>query len=865
MPLYDERRSVVQDYAGLTPLQFENAMNKKLGLRSLLTTSFSLLTLALIADANNNGQTFAEDASPVVVNATINTQDVVQRIDQKIYSQFLEHIYNSCNGGLWGELVWNRSLEAGQDGSWSFEDGVLKQDSNATDRRFLLGADLQADSPWTDYDVRVLAKKVSGREGFLILFRASPDMSSYYWLNLGGWDNRYVAIEKQTPKSNGRHVIGGQKEIPPIEDGQVYDIRVVVVGQNIKVFLNQEMIHEVVDFDADAPKSGCVGVGTWSTRAEFGAVLVRDLRRQKLYDMADANVQTIKEPVDVRYWTVEGDAQTRKGDALNSNRYLRFSGQGNLAQKDFAFNTDETYDYSFWARGKGEATLYYNVGANDSKVETVNVENDEWTKLSGTFTVDASSVEASIRLNFVPAENASLDVDQISVFPRSWKEKTEGLRPDLLQAIKELKPALIRWPGGCYASAYRWKSGIGPQDYRVAYPLELWNDIDVNSFGIDEFMSLCRQVGAEPLMVVNVGTKQWVDSVGTEEVKNNDWLQEACDWLEYCNGSVDSKWGAVRAKNGHPEPYNVKYWEIDNEVGPTSTTSAEYVEIVNELVPRMKALDPNIKILACGSFTGEKMKWDVEVTKGAAKNFDYLSVHRYDDPNGFAVNPWENQKFYEAHRDSISKSDNPNVKLFSSEWNAQSTDWRTGLHAGGYLNCVERAADVMEIASPALFLRHKSATGWDNAFINFDNARWYPAPNYVVMKLWRDSYAPNLLSLSSDSPELSGDAPIVNAVATKSEDGKTIYFKAVNCLANSLEYRIAVDKTVDLTNSTVAATCVSPDLAEGEDAKAKLFKRNTLDNPNVVAPHDIPVKIIDDAISVVAPSYSAIVVRIEQK
>ena len=807
----------------------------------------------------------ADESEPVVVAATINSNETIRNIDEKIYSHFLEHIYNSCNGGLWGELVWNRSLEAGSESGWSFEDGVLKQDTTATDRRFLLGADLQNQQPWTDYDVRVLAKKISGSEGFLILFRAAPDMSSYYWLNLGGWGNQYVAIEKQTPKSNGRHVIGGQKPIPPIKAGDIYDIRVVVVGQNIKVFLNQEMIHEVVDFDEDAPKSGCVGVGTWGTKAEFGHVLVRDLRRQTLFNLADVEKINMDSPIDVRYWSVEGNAETRKGDALNSNRYLRFKGEGSLVQKDYALNKGEIYDYSFWTRGTGKSSFCFNVGDKNVTVETFTPDSDEWIKLSGTFSVPSSSVEASIRLNFMPAENAFLDVDQISVFPRSWKENYDGLRPDLLQAIKDIKPAVIRWPGGCYASAYRWKSGIGPQDYRVAYPLELWNDVDVNSFGIDEFMTLCRHTGAEPLMVVDVGTKQWVNAVGTEEVRLNDWLQEACDWLEYCNGSETSKWGAVRAQNGHPEPYNVKYWEIDNEVDPKTTSAAEYVEIVNKLVPRMKAIDPNIKIIACGSFTGDKMKWDTDVVMGAGKNFDYLSIHRYDDPNGFAFNPWDNQKFYEAHRAIVANSDNKDIKLFSSEWNAQSTDWRTGLHAGGYLNCVERVADIMEIAAPALFLRHKSATGWDNAFVNFDNARWYPAPNYVVMKLWRDSYAPCLLNMKSDAPELSGATPAINAVATKTEDGKTIYVKAVNTLPKDVRYLFSFEDNLDLTDATVSATCISPKISDNEETSAKLRKRNTLEIPDAIAPFEAPAKIENAVVNVDAPSYSAIVVKIELK
>ena len=831
--------------------------NKKFSLLSVLF--LATLAVMLIVSPTANAQ-------DVVVEASLDTQKTTQKIDERIYSHFLEHIYNSCNGGLWGEIVWNRSLEAGNASAWSFNDGVLKQDSMATDCRYILGADLQGDSPWTDYDIRVTAKKIAGSEGFLVMFRVSPDGSSYYWLNLGGWGNKYVAIEKQTPTSNGRHVIGGQKEIPPIEDGQIYDVRILVVGQNIKVFVNQELIHEVVDFNADAPKSGCIGVGTWGTRAEFGSVLVRDLRRRTLFDLKGTN-QIVNSPVDVRYWKVSGGAQDRRGDARNSSRYIRFSGRrGELAQDNFSFKEGEIYDYSYWTRGRGMTSFSVRLDESTAiDVKNEGVDSNEWVKKMGEFTVPASSDSASISLKFASRPNNFVDIDQISILPRSWKENTDGLRPDLLSAIAEIRPSLIRWPGGCYASAYRWKSGIGPQDDRVAYPIELWNDIDVNSFGIDEFIPLCRRTGAEPVMVVNIGTAQWVNAVGDPSLKSHDWLQEVCDWVEYCNGDVSTKWGAIRAQNGHPEPYNVKYWEIDNEVRSSDTPSDRYVDIINELVPRMKEIDPSIQVIACGSWMGDKMKWDSEIIKGAAKNFDFISTHRYDDPNGFAFNPWDNQRFFEAHRDMIANSDNPNIKIFNSEWNAQSTDWRTGLHAGGYLNCSERASDVVAICAPALFLRHKTATGWDNAFINFDNTTWYPAPNYVVMKLWRDAYEPNLVELTSDAPELNGDNPVVNAVATKSDDGKTICVKAVNNTENAVHFKLAFDASVDLESVAVQAQIITPSLQEGEDTKAKLYKRNTFDEPNAIVPQEMTTEIVDGKLVFTADSLSAFVVKIKLK
>ncbi len=826
----------------------------KSALRARLSSVFLLVLLSLANYLQNN-------ALSKEINLTITPQNTLHKIDPKLYSHFLEHIYNSCNGGLWGELIWNRSLEAGKASDWSFKDGVLIQESTAEDCRFLLGN--EESSLLTDLDLRVVAKKTSGREGFLILFRSAKDMSCYYWLNLGGWENRYVAIEKKTSNSKGRHLVGALKEIPPIKDGELYDIRILAIGRNIKVFVNQEMIYEVVDNADDAPQSGYVGVGTWGTKAEFGHVCVRDMNGKIVYELStDDTLQT--PPADVRYWNVKGNVSSQRENALNSSRALSFEGEGLLSQGNIHLRKETSYTYSFWTKGDGSISLTYSTDqSSENEICQIRTSSDSWKKIEGVFTPVESSVQGSIQFNVVPDQHKAVDLDQISLMPQDWVMNNEGFRPDLLQAIENIHPQLIRWPGGCYASAYRWKSGIGPQDFRTSYPLELWNDIDVNSFGTDEFIKLCRRVNAEPLLVVNVGTPQWLKAVGDPALKDNDWIQEVCDWVEYCNGPASSKWGAIRAQNGSPEPYGVKYWEIDNEVRPTDCPSEMYTSILNELVPKMKAIDPTIKIIACGSWMGDKLKWDADVIKMSGKNFDYLSLHRYDDPSGFAFNPWDNQKFYEEHRALINASDNPEIKLFSSEWNAQSTDWRTGLHAGGYLNCCERVADILEIATPALFLRHESATDWDNAFINFNNHSWYPAPNYVVMQLWQDNFAPNLIEISSDSPELSGNAPLINSVATKSDDGRTLYLKSVNNFPESVKFIVDLksEKTPHIHNSSLQL--VSPQLANGENENAKLLKRNTFEDPSAITVQKSDVLVEDGKVIFEVPSYSASVLKIE--
>ncbi|MBC7336808.1 MAG: alpha-L-arabinofuranosidase, partial [Clostridia bacterium] len=214
---------------------------------------------------------------------------------------------------------------------------------------------------------------------------------------------------------------------------------------------------------------------------------------------------------------------------------------------------------SLWIRGRTEQAPVVRLmdGVQPLAMQSLPWPSENWQevplRLRAIRNVDNATLQIALR------GPGTLWVDQVSLMPESWK-RNGGFRPDLLQAVAELKPPLIRWPGGCFASAYRWKSGIGPQSKRVSYPREIWDDVDVNSFGTDEFMELCRRVGAEPCVVVNIGTPQWNPDPDPDE-----FLQDILDWIEYCNGPADSKWGRVRAANGHPEPYHVKYWEIDNE------------------------------------------------------------------------------------------------------------------------------------------------------------------------------------------------------------------------------------------------------------------------------------------------------------
>jgi alpha-N-arabinofuranosidase len=770
------------------------------------------------------------------VTLTLQPDQVVNRIDEKVYGHFLEHIYHSCNGGLWGELVWDRSFEGGGAGVvWTSENDFIAQQGAAADVRLTFGS-----PQWQDYEFTVEARKTGGEEGFLILLRAL-NKQEFYWANLGGWGNAGHALERGI-KGGGRWGAVTRRRDGQIESDRWYKIRARCEGRRIQLWLDDDLVIDYTD-DGKGPARGKAGVGTWSTQAQFRNFKVTSLDGKTLHE----GLPTVPaaELGIAPSWRPMGSAKvsTSTEDPLNGAQCKKIESSGNLGglvQQPMRIQAEEVYRGSLWLRGEAAGGLIVRLldGDNVLAEQTLAAPQSEWKEMSIELKPTGSSDNAALQI--IVQGKGTVWLDQVSLMPKSWRE-AGGCRPDLQQAIADLKPPVIRWPGGCYASPYRWKDGIGPQHKRGPHPQNMWDDKEVNSFGTDEFIAMCRRVGAEPLIVVNIGTPQW-----NRGVLDNDFLQEVLDWIEYCNGPADSKWGKVRAANGHPEPYGVKYWEIDNETWHMGAET--YAEWVNRFAPAMRKADPSIKLAACGSAgygdRGNGLAWNRVLIQQCADKIDYLSIHHYESPDRFAEGPLAYEEFFRKTADLIAASKNPDLKIYVSEWNAQSTDWRTGLYCGGLLNAFERCGDVLEIGGPALFLRHVSASGWDNAFVNFDHRTWFPAPNYVVMKLWRDHYAPQRIAVDGETGGL-------NVVASKSEDGNTIVFKAVNPTDQ------AVSATLKLSSGSIGKA--SMQLVAPGDLKA----RNTLDARDAVAPTSAPVEKDGQTVRFTLPAISCGVVEIQ--
>ena len=710
------------------------------------------------------------------VHLKVDTSQVVRDIDPKVYGQFLEHIYHSVNGGLWGEVVWNRSFEERlSPDDWRVKNGVLVSPAGvAKESDFMIGSEA-----WKDYDCFVDVQRTSGEGAVIVGVRS--------------YRNRKVALILDGKQAE----LGGSKAGVSLETGRWYRVRLHAEGPRALAFVDDK---QVLDVKLDGPDNGQPFVGVRGAGAEFRGIRVVGTDHAVLFDSL---------PAPARHWrSIGGGELSLDGDQpANSRLSLKIAGTAGagIAQDHFAVRRGDTLRGSLWMRGESAGGISVRL-MNDRYVLAQNSfpsPIQRWVEVP--LVLNPEEEAANATLEIVTRGAATVWIDQVSLTPDS-DVAAGGFRPDLLKAIADLHPPVIRWPGGSFVANYHWKGTVGPQARRISKPDVHWDEQDPLSFGIDEFMTLCRRVGAEPVVVINTGAKDG-------NVDRAEYVQDARDFVEYCNGPATSKWGRVRAGNGHPEPYGVKYWEIDNEIWRLKPE--DYVAMLRSFIPAMKSVDPTIQTIACGSGS-LGARWgegDTAVIEQAAELVDYLSVHHYENPDKFAEGPAIAEKFWNGLGEKIAKSRNPRMRLFMSEWNAQSTDWRTGLYAGGMLNAFEKSG-VVTMASPALWLRHVSAPAWDNAFINFDNRSWFPAPNYVVMKLFRDHFASRLLRVDGDAAGLSVDA-------AQSADGKRVVVKLVN------PSDAARDVSLELgaSGGSAALYLVAP---------GNLAARNTLEHPDFV-------------------------------
>jgi alpha-L-arabinofuranosidase len=280
-------------------------------------------------------------------------------------------------------------------------------------------------------------------------------------------------------------------------------------------------------------------------------------------------------------------------------------------------------------------------------------------------------------------------------------------RPDVVAALKRMHPGIVRF-GGSTIEDYEWERGIGPWDQRQPFTT-VWGGLEENFVGIDEFVQLCNHISAEPLICMRWAGKK---------------PEDAAAEVEYCNGSVETPWGKLRAQNGHPEPYHVKYWQIGNEVD-----SPAYNDTVAAFAHAMKKADPSIKLIS--SFP------TASLLEKAGVIFDYLAPHHYEIRNLAA----EDRDFRRLEGWIIQHQDNKRIGIAVTEWNTTAGDFGlkrgmlqtlgNALSVAHYLNLLQRHADFVEIAN-----RSNLADSFGSGFLITGPGWIYESPAYYTQQLY---------------------------------------------------------------------------------------------------------------------------------
>ena len=416
---------------------------------------------------------------------------------------------------------------------------------------------------------------------------------------------------------------------------------------------------------------------------------------------------------------------------------LRLSPNNNTAgvrQKRIYLQSGKSYDGSLWLNPE-QTTLEFALLVKDATGKQLAkiplpTKQTGWQEIPFKFQSPATDPQAALEITATGTGSALLDF--ISLMPADLR--TSGkLRPDLLDSLKQLNPPFIRWPGGSFASIYKWKDGIGPAYQRTMHPNTIWGGYsDYYGFGTDEFLELCRQLNTQPLIVLSA-----TDNSPAQ-------LEYAMDWVHYLLDPATTDWGKRRAANGHPAPYVIPYIQIDNEPMNHDLKPDQYAAIVNLYGKKLREIAPNSKIVACGQKRSNDMNWSQKMIDLAGDNFDILGCHNYEyEPENYATGVRRIEDYLEKAVDYIRISKHPAIKLAVLEWGLCRTfDWRAGLHAAGSLLSYEQLSPALDMSCPALLMRNTTDNPEWRAWIYHDHVSWYPSGSYVAEKLFRDHFAP---------------------------------------------------------------------------------------------------------------------------
>ena len=438
-----------------------------------------------------------------------------------------------------------------------------------------------------------------------------------------------------------------------------------------------------------------------------------------------------------------------------------------LSQDGISIRKQVPCSFSIWLRNSTDlnpitATVKL-LHAGRTLAEASFTPTRDWRKFNTVLRPLADSDNA--RLTFSFRGPGTLWCDNASLMPA---DSIHGWRRDAFEAVRALKPGIIRFGGSVVEEPafgdLNWKDTIGDPDHRK--PVRAWGGLQPAGPGLEEIVQFIQEVGAEPLICLRFKQRT---------------PKDAADEVEYFNGSTSTPMGALRASNGHPAPYTIRYWQVGNEVG-----GPEYDHQIAAFCKALREVDPTIQILS--SYPSD------QTVREAATWLDFICPHHYGcaDLQGM-------ERDFVHMRDLISRATGSRpIKVAVTEWNTTAGDWGLGraslwtlanaLACSRYHHLLHRQCDLVAIAN-----RSNLINSFCSGIIQTDNHRLYKTPTYYAQQLYATLAGTVPLTITPTPAPNATDSPTLDLSATLSEDGRQLTLFAVNDGLNPLA------RTIDTT------------------------------------------------------------------
>ena len=450
-------------------------------------------------------------------------------------------------------------------------------------------------------------------------------------------------------------------------------------------------------------------------------------------------------------WTIETQAPIHKNNAHYA--VLKTTAPGakltNEGWDGIPLQKGKKYDFSLFTKGAGPLRVSLVEGKTIIASKTFKA-TKEWRQQKVVLTALQSADKASLVIE--PLEVGSIHLDFISLFPQeTFKGHPNGLRKDLAEVIADLKPRFVRFPGGCAThgqgidNIYHWQATVGELWERQP-DMNIWSYHQTRGLGFLEYFQFCEDIGAEPLPVLAAGVpcqNSWKGGAGQQgglpfeadlqgkpspytymgkPLTMESYLQELLDLIEWANGDAKtSELAKIRAKAGHPKPFNLKYLGIGNE----DLISDTFLKRYHFLIEGIQKVHPEITIVGTVGPFWEGSDYEYGWREAKAKNIPIVDEHYYNSIN-----------WYFHHRDFYDNYDRQGTKVYLGEWASKGNNVINALMEAAYLANVERNADVVVMSSYAPLLAKEGHTSWNPDLIYFNNKEVKPTANYFVQRAY---------------------------------------------------------------------------------------------------------------------------------